>query len=185
MKKAKLTNWQLQYGGGTIPAAVPGDITIDLYKAGIVKDPYFADNHKENDWIPREDFTYIVEFDTTEEMLTQECVQIVFDGIDVYSDIYLNNQLIGSTDNMFLQYRFEVRDVLKKGKNFLRVEMKSTLNKMDTFDTTGYFSIFNEKRLFVRKAQCHFGWDWAPKICAYGIWQDVYKLIFGAYSLYK
>ena len=174
MKTVKLKNWQLEYGGNVVPATVPGDITIDLFKAGLVKNPYFGDNQKENDWIPRQDFTYISEIEVDDELLSQESVRIVFDGIDVYSDIFLNGKQIASTDNMFLQYRFEVKDLLKKGKNQLRVEMKSTLNKMDTFDTTGYFSIFNEKRLFVRKAQCHFGWDWAPKICAYGIWQDVY-----------
>ena len=174
MEKVKIQNWQLEFDGRTIPASVPGDITIDLYNAGIVKNPYFGDNQKENEWIPRRDFTYVTEIEADDELLVRESVQLVFNGIDVYSDIYLNNQLIGSTDNMFLQYRFEVRDVLKKGKNFLRVEMTSTLNKMDTFDMTGYFAIFNLKRLFVRKAQCHFGWDWAPKICAYGIWEDVY-----------
>ena len=179
MDKVKLTNWQLEYDGKRIPAAVPGDITMDLYKAGIVKNPYFGDNQKENDWIPREDFTYITEFDADEKLLAQESVEIVFDGVDVYSEIFLNGKQIGSTENMFLQYRFAIKDLLKKGKNELRVEMKSTLNKMDTFDTTGYFSIFNEKRILVRKAQCHFGWDWAPKICAYGIWQDV-RLEYGA-----
>ena len=179
MEKVKLTNWQLGYGGKLISAAVPGDITMDLYKAGIVKNPYFGDNQKENDWIPREDFTYITEFDVDEGLLAQESVEIVFDGVDVYSEIFLNGKQIGSTENMFLQYRFDIKEFLQKGKNELRVEMKSTLNKMDTFDTTGYFSIFNEKRILVRKAQCHFGWDWAPKICAYGIWQDV-RLEYGA-----
>ena len=179
MGKLKLANWQLGYGGKRIPASVPGDITMDLYKAGVVKNPYFGDNQKENDWIPREDFTYSTEIDADEKLLEQESVEIVFDGVDVFSEIFLNGKQIGSTENMFLQYRFDVKELLKKGKNELRVEMKSTLNKMDTFDTTGYFSIFNEKRILVRKAQCHFGWDWAPKICAYGIWQDVH-LEYGA-----
>lgn len=179
MKQQKVTNWQLQFDGKTIPASVPGDITIDLYNAGIVKNPYFGDNQKENDWIPRRDFTYITEIEADDALLSQECVEIVFNGIDVYADIYFNGKLIGSTDNMFLQYRFDITDALKKGANELRVEMLSTLNKMDTFDSSNYFSIFNEKRIFVRKAQCHFGWDWAPKICAYGIWEDVY-LAYGA-----
>ena len=179
MQKQKVINWQLSFEGKTIPASVPGDITIDLYNAGLVKDPYFGDNQKENDWIPRKDFTYVTEIQADDKLLSQECVQIVFDGIDVYSDVYFNGEKLGSTDNMFLQFRFDIKNLLKKGKNELRVEMKSTLNKMDTFDTSNYFSIFNQQRIFVRKAQCHFGWDWAPKICAYGIWQDVY-LEFGA-----
>lgn len=173
MEKKQVQNWQLEYDGKIIPAQVPGDITIDLYKAGIVKNPYFGDNQKENDWIPRRDFTYVTTIEADEALLKNESVELVFNGIDVYSDIYLNGKLLGSTDNMFLQFRYDIKEHLQLGKNDLRVEMHSTLNKMDTFDTTGYFSIFNEARIFVRKAQCHFGWDWAPKICAYGIWQDV------------
>ena len=179
MKRLTLQNWKLEYDGKQIPAQVPGDITIDLYKAGIVKNPYFGDNQKENDWIPRRDFTYIGEINADEALLKEESIELVFNGVDVYSDIYINGKWLGSTDNMFLQFRYDVKDVLKLGKNEVRVEMHSTLNKMDTFDTSGYYSIFNEARIFVRKAQCHFGWDWAPKICAYGIWQDV-VLEYGA-----
>ncbi len=174
METIKVKNWTIEYEGRKIPAAVPGDITIDLYRAGIIKNPYFAFNYRDNDWIARKDFTYETELDITEEIFNQPSVTLVFKGVDVYSDVYLNGKLLGHTENMFLQYRFETKEFLKKGKNVLTVCMKSTLNTMDTFDTTGYNAIFNVKRLFVRKAQCHFGWDWAPKICAYGIWEDVY-----------
>ena len=69
--KEIIQGWKLQYGQTTVPAAVPGDITIDLYNAGLVKNPYFGDNQKENDWIPRQDFTYITEMDVSEELLAQ------------------------------------------------------------------------------------------------------------------
>ena len=116
MQKQKVTDWQLSFDGKTIPASVPGDITIDLYNAGLLKDPYFGDNQKENDWVPRHDFTYITEIQADENLLKQECVQIVFDGIDVYSDIYLNGEKLGSTDNMFLQFRFDIKNLLQRGK---------------------------------------------------------------------
>ncbi len=170
----KLTNWKLIFDGKTIPAKVPGDITIDLYRAGLVKDPYFGLNYKEIEWVARRDFTYETVIDVDEELLQNPSVGVIFDGIDVFSDVYVNGKHVGGTKNMFLQYRFEIRDLLKVGKNLLTVEMHSTLNAMDQIDTTGYYAIFNEPRIFVRKAQCHFGWDWAPKICAYGIWNDVY-----------
>ena len=44
--KEMIKNWKLQYGETTIPATVPGDITMDLYNAGLVKNPYFGDNKK-------------------------------------------------------------------------------------------------------------------------------------------
>lgn len=172
--QVKLTNWKLIFDDKTIPAQVPGDITVDLYRAGIVKDPYFGLNYKEIEWVARRDFTYQTVIVADDELLQNESVSVVFDGIDVFSDVYLNGKHLGETKNMFLQYRFEIRPLLQKGNNVLTVEMHSTLNIMDKIDTTGYYAIFNEPRMFVRKAQCHFGWDWAPKICAYGIWNNVY-----------
>ena len=47
MKSIKLKNWSLKFDGKTIPASVPGDITIDMFKAGIVKDPYYGFNYRE------------------------------------------------------------------------------------------------------------------------------------------
>ena len=91
MKKLTIKNWQLQYDGKTIPAQVPGDLTIDLYNAGIVKNPYFGDNQKENDWIPRRDFTYLTEIVADEALLKEESIELVFNGIDVYSVVTMND----------------------------------------------------------------------------------------------
>ena len=174
MERVNVQNWQLEYNGKKIPAQVPGDITIDLFNAGIIQNPYYGMNYVENTWVARTDFTYETKLNITEEIFNQPSIEIIFDGIDVYSDIYVNGKLIGSTENMFLQYRFDIKKYLTIGENTLNVCMRATLNIMDTLDTTGYVGVFNVKRLLVRKAQCHFGWDWAPKICAYGIWQNVY-----------
>ena len=171
---AKLNNWTLTFDNKTIPAQVPGDITVDLYRAGLVKNPYFGLDYKDIEWVARRDFTYRTTICADKELLNNQSVTVVFDGIDVFADVYLNGTHLGATKNMFLQYRYEIRNLLHEGNNTLTVEMHSTLNAMDKIDTTGYYAIFNEKRMFVRKAQCHFGWDWAPKICAYGIWNDVY-----------
>ena len=167
-------NWFLTINSNKIPASVPGDITIDAFKAGLVNNPYFAENYKNAEWIQRSDFIYENEIEITSSMLNSDVIDLVFKGIDLYSDIFISDQFLGSTNNMFLQYVFDIKPFVKTGKNLLQVKMKSTLNMMDTFDCKDYFSIFNVPRIFTRKAQCHFGWDWAPKICGYGIWDNVY-----------
>ncbi len=55
---AKLNNWTLTFDNKTIPAQVPGDITVDLYRAGLVKNPYFGLDYKDIEWVARRDFTY-------------------------------------------------------------------------------------------------------------------------------
>ena len=174
--------WILKQQRNIIPASVPGDITIDIYKAGLVNNPYFSNNYLDCEWVGRTDFTYQLQVDITQEMLDEDVIDIIFKGIDLYSKIYINNHLLGETQNMFLKHVFDIKPYVKLGKNLLEVKMESTLNKMDTFDTKEYQSIFNVPRIFARKAQCHFGWDWAPRICAYGIWDDV---ILNAHSKYQ
>ncbi len=174
MKKIIVKDWKINYDGKALPCSVPGDITWDMYKNGVVQDPFYGWNHVDIRWVAERDFDYTAEIVVDKETVENDVTELVFDGIDTFSDIYLNGVHLGATKNMFLQYRFNVKGILKEGKNLLKVSMHSTLKKMDEYDAEGYFSIFNEKRLFIRKAQCHFGWDWAPDMPGYGIWQDVY-----------
>lgn len=167
-------DWKIKLDKYNLDAKVPGDVTIDFYNAGIISNPYIAENYKDAEWIGRKDFTYLKEFEISEEQEKNEVIKLCFKGIDLFADIYINDKLVGSTKNAFLGYNFNIKEFVKVGKNILRVEMKSTLNAMDTYDCKDYSSIFNVPRIFVRKPQCHFGWDWAPKICAYGIIDDVY-----------
>jgi len=179
MEKIFLRNWNIIYKDNVIPASVPGDITIDFYKAKLIDNPYFALNYQKCAWIGRTDFTYQYNLQISKDQLDSESINLIFKGIDLFSDIYVNGYQLGSTKNMFLLYAFELKEHLHIGDNLIEVKMKSTLNAADKIDTTGYYSIFNEPRIFLRKTQCHFGWDWAPKICGYGIWDDAY-IVFGS-----
>lgn len=173
----QISDWKLKIKQSTdflpcekvIDAAVPGDITADLYRAGVIDDPFFGLNHKRLGWIQQSDFVYFTEFTASLELLNSEEILLEFDAIDTFADIYLNGSLLGSTDNAFLKYTFSVKKLLKSGANELRVEMRSTAKVMDKIDDTGYFGVFNVKRLFIRKTQCHFGWDWAPDMPGYGM----------------
>ena len=153
-----------------IKASVPGDITYDLYRAGLICDPYFGMNHKKIEWIARTDFEYTCLFDLPAEIYSEEEILLEFDGIDTFAEIFLNGKLLGATENMFLKYSFNVKEVAREKGNVLSVKMRSVFKKMNEIDDSGYFGVFNTKRLFIRKAQCHFGWDWAPDMPGYGIY---------------
>ena len=165
--------WFLQYQGKKLAATVPGDIALDLYNNGEIKNPYYGINHRDLHFIRESDFTYENEFFVDEDLFSAEELLLEFDGIDTFAEIYLNGQFLGKCNNMFLRYVYSVKDIVNKGKNTLLVKMFSTTKKMDAIDDRGFFGTFNTKRLFIRKAQCHFGWDWAPDMPGYGIWGEV------------
>lgn len=168
MKEIVLKEWELDHQGNRYLVQVPGDLLIDLYKNGQIEDPYYAENlHRARKYL-EEEYIYRTKFFLSE---IDNNVSIIFDGVDTYSEIYLNGHLLGKTENMFLQYRFLITDKVKVGENVVEVRMLPHNRFMDEeYHGRG---VFNTKRLQLRKAQCHFGWDWAPDLSGYGIWLPV------------
>ncbi len=154
------------------PATVPGDIHNDLMNNNVIPDPYYSDNANCCGWVTEQDWIYEKRFDVTEEMLGKT-LKLVFKGIDTYSEISINGKQVGTTDNMFLQYAFPINEFVKVGENTLSVRLLSVKEQAKKYPHDGYFACFNLERIFMRKAQCHFSWDWAPNFPAMGIWQDV------------
>ena len=177
----RIETWKLQIAKGRgelaadkiIEARVPGDITADLYRAGIICDPFFGLNHKKLGWITAEDFVYSANFDAPADILQSEEVILTFNGVDLFSEISLNGTVLGTTENAFIKYDYEVKSLLKEKGNELIVKMFSTTQKLNAADCKDYFGVFNLPRMFFRKPQCHFGWDWAPDMPAYGIFGAV------------
>ena len=181
LKKIDLNGvWELQGAahkatipvtGEWIPAQVPGDVHVDLMKAGKLDDMYYADNIAKNKWTTEQAWWYRREF-TVDKL--ESVTELVFKGIDTVSVVYLNGQEIGRTNNMFLEYRFDVSDKIKTdGPNTLAICIEPITIVMQQHDATPYFACYNQHRIFMRKAQCHFGWDWAPNCPGIGIWEAV------------
>ncbi len=156
----------------SITAFVPGDIHNDLMRAGILKDPYYADNIYACDWVTGYDWEYTKEFQVDQNTLQGNCVLCLF-GIDTIADVKMNGQFLGRCENMFLAYRFPLKDVLQPGPNILKIRIHSPTLALADFKGRSYSGAFNNERIYLRKAQCHFSWDWAPNIPGLGIWQDV------------
>ena len=171
-----LKNWVLTNveTGEKVQARVPGDITKDLYDAGKIADPYFGLNHHACYDLCRKDYVYTTEFDLSQKLdYEKENTYLTFKGVDLFADIYLNGVLLGKTDNMFKEFKYEISNVVKEKGNVLEVKMHSTVTVMDNMDCENYFGVFNTPRVLLRKEQCCFGWDWAANIPGYGIWKDV------------
>lgn len=165
--------WTLSDGKHKITGNVPGDITNDAYLAGLIRDPYYGDNCKECLWITQTDWTYEREFLLDELPPANEHAFLRFYGIDTYADVFLNGVKIGSAESMQRAYEFPADGALKKGKNTVAVCLSNIFDKIGREEQTKYGSIFHKNRIFARKAQCHFGWDWAPQFPGYGIYRGV------------
>lgn len=168
-KNVKENNW--------FTASVPGTVHLDLMNNKIIPDPYKDENEKKVQWIENEDWDYQTSFNISSKDLENQNIELVFNGLDTFSEIYLNWKLIQSTDNMFRKWTIPVRQSLKNGENILQVKFRSAVNVGKELAQKVPFTMPESPRSFVRKAQYQFGWDWGPRLVTAGIWKDV-KLNF-------
>ena len=168
--------WQFRQAGTTKwnAAKVPGEVHTDLLDNKLIPDPYYRDNDKKLQWIEKKDWEYKTSFSVNPSILKQKKAELVFDGLDTYAKVYLNDKLVLKADNMFRQWRVDVKKIIKPGNNKLVVVFQSAQNVVDSLAKKDLpFVIPDNPRVYVRKAQYHFGWDWGPKYTTCGIWKEV------------
>jgi beta-mannosidase len=155
-------------------ATVPGTIHTDLLSNNLIKDPFYSDNELKLNWINKCDWIYQTEFDFKNDNMNN--VDMVFEGLDTICEIYLNNVKLGDTDNMFLSHRYDVKKILKSSDNLLKLIFRSPLNyTSEQEEKYGKLPVaLNSSRVYIRKAQYSFGWDWGPSFPTSGIWRNVY-----------
>lgn len=163
------------------PATVPGTVHTDLMASGLIPDPFIGMNERSVQWVDKEDWRYRTVFDAEPEVFSARNVEIVFDGLDTYADVYLNGQLLLSSDNMFRQWTADVRPFLREKGNVLEVlfhsSIKVDLPKLESVpyryeasnDQSQNGGLFDRRvSVFARKAGYHYGWDWGPRLVTYG-----------------
>lgn len=156
-----------------IDGMVPGDIYLDLYRAGLIEDPFFGTSYMNLRKYEFYQFWYEKEFSLPKDFLNKR-LEIVFHGIDTVATIWLNNNLLGKASNMFVEHSFEVTGFLREN-NTLVVKIDSPLlwAKEKKYEALNLSWEGREEALWLRKAQHSFGWDIAPRIVSSGIWRDV------------
>ena len=154
---------------------VPGTVQGALILQKLVPHPYIGLNEKNIQDLENKSWIYIKEFEL-DNLPTEENVELVFEGIDTLSDIYLNGRYLSNTEDMFLEYRFDIKGILKKGKNILKVNIKSPVKEPQTLERMyGKLNAGRESaRSYIRKAQYSYGWDWGARVATSGIWRPVY-----------
>jgi len=152
---------------------VPGDVHPSLVKAGRIPDPFVDINSRHCAWIRQKSWYFKRPFEVPNTFAGKR-IMLVFDGIDTYATIFVNSQKVGQSDNAFLQYRFDVTEAVHIGQsNNVEVCIHAIKPMLSKRDSSRYFACFNAERIFARKPQCQFSWDWAPDLPAVGIWQGV------------
>lgn len=152
---------------------LPSEAHADLYDAGLIPHPYGeGDEEQQLQWIPQHIWDYSLRFDVENGVWQNDNIDLIFNGLDTYADVWLNGEKILHSDNMFVRYEKEVKNILKKHGNELKVRFYPFNKQRDSLIET-YRLRFPEKYAVMRKAAYQNGWDWAPRYLNIGIWKEV------------
>ncbi len=173
--------WRLRQSGQkkSCPAPVPGTAQTVLRRAGKLPDPFHRDNEKNAQWAARKTWIYTREFTADADLLRRDRVLLRCHGLDTLATVKINGKVAGKADNFHRLWEFDVKSLLKSGRNRIEVRLdpvfpyikkqEKRLGKLPHWGQPQGIGGFH----FIRKPACHFGWDWGPALLPAGIPRDI------------
>lgn len=177
------SGWSFNQSGKPkiMPATVPGCVQSDLLVLNKIPNPYIGLNEDKVKWIEQEDWVYNKTFEVSSALLQNDKINLVFEGLDTYAEVFINGKSALNANNMFRKWIVDAKPFLKLGKNEIKILFKSTVKTAEPLATATHikYPADNEKSTikispFVRKGAFQFGWDFAPRLLTAGIWKPVY-----------
>ena len=156
-----------------MPIDVPGDINDALHKNGVLPDPHFDENAKEYYFISANEWWYKLVFDIDEICLGK--MDMVFEILDGVCDVFYNGEPVMKSTSAFYPHSFNARGKTYAKNNVLAVHFKSIDQCLGSSRYNGQTG-WGQRRVFIRKPQFTFGWDWALPVPSLGIAGPVYLI---------
>lgn len=159
---------------------VPGSVLSALLEAEAIPDPFDGRNEYLVREIFRNDYIFQRDFHVSEELLKEENIELVCEGLDTLAVIYINDKKVFYAENMHRTWRIPIKEYIEPGINNIRIEFLSVLNFIDNYvykenKEVKYVAAGAMKgNQLVRKAHSMFGWDWGPQLPDAGIFRDIY-----------
>lgn len=146
-----------------------------------IPDPFIDLNELSVRWIADKGWVYRTRFAKPTQPAAGEATvtDLVFEGLDTFAAVSLNETEILKSDNMFISHRVNISNLLKD-ENVLEITFDSArlrgnqLVEEHSHEHVFYVRQTEVSRIPVRKAQYHWGWDWGPILTTAGPWRPVY-----------
>jgi beta-mannosidase len=156
-------------------ASVPGNVFTDLLNHKVIPDPFIKTNEEKVQWVSDSTWVYTINFNLDANILKKKNIVLEFEGLDTYTQIFINGKHQLKTNNAFRKYTIDIKNLLNV-ENELKIIFYPTTSKEEIAKKNLGYGLPEGNRIFTRKAQFQYGWDWGPKLNTIGIWKPI-KLI--------
>ncbi|PLT44714.1 Beta-mannosidase [Paenibacillus pasadenensis] len=158
-----------------IPATVPGGVHEDLYRAGLIPDPYVDTNSLAVEWVENRWWVYRGRFARPE--LEPGCrAELVLAGLDYEAIVSLNGRRLGEHEGMYEPAVYDVTELLGERETAeLQIILKQAPDEMGQIGKTS--------ETFTQKSRFNYKWDFSTRLVNVGIWDTVSLRVRRAVSL--
>ena len=157
-------------GKTCIPGHVPGNLELDLFHNGFGGDPFIGENANEYRKYENYDFWYVKEFQTE----FPGKWDLVLEGADCFTEIFLNGKKSGSSENALIPHRFTV-DLEQNNILAIRIisaEIAARKYPEDASVIAHFPPVYSS--VYCRKPAHCTGWDILPRLSLGGLWKSVF-----------
>ncbi|CAH7666060.1 glycoside hydrolase superfamily [Phakopsora pachyrhizi] len=177
--------WKLYNNNRSIALTTPfiNQAHLALIDAGIIDEPNIGLNEAAVRWVGEEkSWTWETELKVPDEPSWEKVdrLYLAFEGLDTFCEIKVGDRVVGSTDNAFRSWVFDVTDAVRQATSqpiHLYLKFASALDEVSrqahtsgnhwyppgqgNLKTTLQVFEYNYRN-WARKQQSDFGWDWGP-----------------------
>jgi hypothetical protein len=155
LSSSATNSWSLTSFNGSVttPATVPGQVHLDLERAGVINSTYALNNQDANAWVMVDSWSFALKFSLDKTLASAENIWLVFDGVDTVGRVHLNERVPPNNwsawgpllkhgarefvdlpagvpglplEDMYLRYAYDVSAAIKRtGTNSLVVQIAS------------------------------------------------------------
>ncbi|HML74030.1 MAG TPA: hypothetical protein PKB02_05995 [Anaerohalosphaeraceae bacterium] len=159
--------------GRWLTTSHPESVFLSLAEAGILRMEDVYASPEAFGWVAKQAWIFRTVFDTGPEEVPTNHTELVLEGLDTLTRIWLNEKKIGGTDNAFIAHRLDVGTAIRPGRNTLLIKFcppqEHAQQLISKYGSPNDPSVCNPDRVFVRKSQCQFGSAMGPALLDCGI----------------
>jgi beta-mannosidase len=148
----------------SVPGQLPGSLHHALIRSAIIPDPFIGTNEDSIQWVGEKHWVFTSDpFDRPD--IDNDIVNLEADKVQLYTEWTLNGQVLGSTDNAFRPWDFNLTPHLKPSGNIIEVAFTPPGALADEKIAAASHPLPGDaERAVHRMPQFLFGWDWAPRL---------------------
>lgn len=166
------------YKKGWMSMQVPGDVITPLVAHGILHEPFDKMHSKDCTWTKDLSWWFVKSFDISEDLLEHEEIRLYIEMLDHKAHIFINGIPVGEHKNTFRPFTRDIKAYLKYGPNQIVIRLTCGIEDYYSKDSISHYCVrensLADQRIYLRKPQFTFGWDWCQPLPTCGIGGDIY-----------